>query len=161
MIDRVYCDGGVILTNPSPHGGTWAWVMLDGDEHHCGSGVVLASDIGQSVTNNFTEAYAAVQVLKGLPDDFAGTLFTDSRVTMCRLVNPRAKMKGLTKQLVSDLRKQVGRHPRLRVELVAGHPTRDELFRGIGSRWNVLCDRMCGAESLKYQRTNMKGVEVE
>jgi ribonuclease HI len=155
----VYCDGGVIAVNPSPHGGTWAWLALgeaDGRWRQ-ESGLVLPWEppfgegkavMAGPITNNQMELYAAVMALEAVPKGWAGILWTDSQVTLARLLGgcSFAGIHPSLKQRALDLRR--GR--KWTVKLVAGHPTRKELAAGTRerngfpvSRWNVWCDEEC------------------
>jgi ribonuclease HI len=151
MID-VYCDGGVIQVNPSPIGGTWAYVIVDQDgvEVRRAFGVVTPAEIGMpAVTNNFTEFFAALQAFYFLPKGWAGRLHTDSNVTRLRLIYPNAKMNGIPnpwQELLRYFRSHLGG---FNVTLLDGHPTKAQLEKGVGkrgnpvSKWNVLCDKLC------------------
>ncbi len=142
-----YCDGGVIGKNPSDQGGTWAYVLVgpDGMEITRASGVVLASEIGMDVTNNYTELWAAFEMMRALPAGWTGKAITDSFITLCRMRNRKAKMNGIPEKLQKVFRAEVSRVNAggVTFELVKGHPTRNQLANGIGSKWNVLCDRLC------------------
>jgi len=165
-----YTDGGIIGKNPSTIGGSWAYVFLNGDGRNVGecSGVVTPEDIGlPAITNNLTELFAAVQAMCDLPDGWAGTIFTDSYVTLCRISKkfPRPKFNGIPAELRELCLSQRYRLGAYGVELLAGHPTADDLRRGRKkgtnlpvSVWNVHVDKKCGAagrafvESLKESR---------
>lgn len=147
----LYCDGGVIGPNPSAHGGTWAWVAvgIDGESLHEECGVVEPADLGvEAVTNNFTELYAAWRALCSVPMWWAGSLHTDSLITMYRLTHGKG-FKNVPQWLrlaVLDRR----RDRAYQVQLVGGHPTGKELEGGslrrngyAASRHNVRCDELC------------------
>lgn len=149
--EKVYVDGGVVRQNPSPIGGTWACVLVDvnGRELDRASGFVSRESLGMDVTNNFTELLAAVEGLERLPDGWSGTLHTDSNVTRCRIIGRNPGMNGIPQALRDRLAACKKRLGFIRVVLLDGHPTRDQLFRGSGkrgnpvSKWNVLCDELC------------------
>lgn len=157
---EVYADGGVVMVNPSPHGGTWAWCHVAGERAVAeGSGAFPPSAYGMAtVSNNLTEFAALLFCLEALPDGWAGRVFTDSGVTLMRFQAPDAvKMNGIPDDLVARLRAVRGRLGELAFVLLGGHPTRKELAAGRRkdgkpvSRWNVWCDHQCGrrgAESL-------------
>lgn len=163
---HLYCDGGVIGRNPSAHGGTWAWceiaerskdwVLFDHD-----SGVVCPSDPSslspgttvswwppKPITNNVTELWAAVHALTAAGRGWDGVLHTDSKVTMLRLTTGTGF--GGVPQWLRLLTLGLRRGRRWKVELVGGHPTKDELLAGTlrrnglpASKWNVWCDERC------------------
>jgi ribonuclease HI len=152
---QIFCDGGVILKNPSPHGGTWAWVFVrDGAAFLAGSGTVTPESVGLPlVENNVTELVAAVEALEAAPNDWCGVLYTDSLNTLRRLTQEGAKMNGVTAELARRCGLQRIRH-RLHqregaVKLLDGHPTKKHLRLGVGKRgnpvsvWNVRCDETC------------------
>ena len=162
----VWVDGGVILKNPSPHGGTWCYVswlcrsvlgVAFSQRLHVDSGYYI--DGRNPVTNNQTELYAALKALEYLPPDWAGTIHTDSKITMFRLTRPNAGMKGIPKDIVDRLnaaKVRVGNN--FTVRLLAGHPTKKQLKEGIGRHGlpvhaeNVFCDRRCQELSKKFQK---------
>jgi ribonuclease HI len=164
MIASVYCDGGVIGRNPSPHGGTWAYCRIDqaGVRVDHASGYVFPVIPGNTVSNNVSELYAAVRALESLPDGWTGTLYTDSHVTECRVNRPRkASMKGVPCGLVEDLENVVDRLGTITVVLLGGHPTKAELYAGMRkdgmlvSSHNVFCDHLCSKLALEFKE---KGV---
>ena len=159
MIASVFADGGVILKNPSVHGGTFAFVLVDenGQEISHASGTVTPSDIGlPTVSNNYSELLACVNAMLYVPQEWDGTIYTDSFVTMCRLTAKNPGMKGIPKDLrvrTWEARLRLGA---FKVTLLDGHPTKDQLFSGIGkrgnpvSRWNDFCDRLCKEQARKF-----------
>lgn len=187
---NLYSDGGCIGRNPSKIGGTWAWCLVgNGKESkqnyemwsapdlseekilRCDYGVILPEEAGaKMVTNNVTELLAAVNALTAIGHLWTGTLFTDSYVTLRRLLGG-SKFSGVPqwlRMLVLDLRRNRLRQGRLDrmwgVSLVAGHPTKKELATGKRernglpvSKWNVWCDKRCREEarrSLDSERRN-------
>lgn len=161
-----FSDGGVMGRNPSAEGGTWAWChVLDGREVRHGKGAVTPAEIGLGrVTNNFTELLAAVLCLEALPDGWAGTLFTDSFVTLVR-VHPRTKkvrFNGIPEGLVERAKLQKVRLGAYKVVLLGGHPSREELAAGCRkdgkrvSRWNVLCDERCKSMAARFRQEQIE-----
>lgn len=145
----VYCDGGLVGPNPSRRGGTWAYCWVRRTVRiRTRSGVVTPDDLDvEAVTNNHTELLAAVLALESVPPDWSGTLFTDSRITACRLARRDVPFRGTPPWLVQRARALAGR---FKIVLVGGHPTELELMIGYrkGSRLpvsehNVACDKMC------------------
>jgi hypothetical protein len=159
----IYADGGVIGVNPSAEGGTWAYLHLnpEGTEPTLRmSGVCVPELEGMpTISNNYTELYAAVAALEAAPDGWEGRLHTDSHVTRCRLVNVRPGMAGIPDELRDRLFAQRARFKLTpdRVVLLDGHPTRAQLESGVGkrgnpvSRWNVACDEACNRAARDYR----------
>lgn len=155
-IGEVYCDGGVIGCNPSELGGTWSFVVPG-----CPivSGVVTPREAGlPKITNNYTELLAAVQALENMPAGWAGTIYTDSQITLFRIRNQKPKFNGIPQDLqqrVWAARKRLGNY---QVVLVGGHPTQNDLALGQDSRglpvskWNVECDKECTRLSKLHRR---------
>lgn len=163
MISFAFADGGVIAKNPSEHGGTWACLFLEEGQNAVEedvkvySGIVTPGQAGlRAISNNYTELLACVEALERLPDEWAGTLFTDSHCTRCRLVNAAPSMSGIPEDLQSRLWTARGRMGSFKVILLDGHPTKAQLASGIGkrgnpcSRWNVVCDKECGRLALEF-----------
>lgn len=159
---RLYCDGGVIGRNPSPHGGTWAFYYLiggnDDDPTFLKQSSLVTPDMAglPMITNNYTELLAAVCGMEVLPGGWDGTIYTDSHVTLCRLVNPGAGMKGIPDDLQARLAACKARLGDFRCVLLDGHPTTAQLAAGKGkrgnpvSKWNVLCDKECTRIAKEY-----------
>lgn len=163
--DYIFCDGGVIGANPSAKGGTWAycWVSHNGVMLKSESGVVLPDGSTQTnlktanvsyvptlktISNNLTEFVAALKALESVDEDWSGTLFTDSKVTLHRITNGKS-FKGIPEPMV-ELILAIRRARKYKVVLVAGHPTKKELLQGYRARnklptsaHNVWCDETC------------------
>lgn len=166
----LYADGGVIGRNPSPWGGTFAALLVDpfandgaGGILTLTSGIVTPADAGSgiaAITNNYTELLAAVRALDLAPSGWRGTLYTDSWVTLCRIVRPRAGFAGIPDALQAELRAVKARAGRFDVILLDGHPTLAQLAAGVGkrgnpvSKWNVECDRECGRLAAEWKANN-------
>lgn len=162
MTTSIFCDGGVISRNPSSIGGTWAVVLVgpDGAEVDRRRNVITPQEAGViAVSNNYTELLAACMGLSLVPDGWAGALYTDSNVTRCRLLGVHPRMAGIPAALEEFMWAQRRRLGPFTVTLLGGHPTKDDLFRGVGkrglpvSRWNVLCDKLCSAAARAYLAT--------
>ena len=83
--DAVYCDGGVIRRNPSPIGGTWAYIWTRTNESvREDRGLMPVSDDWPAISNNHSELQALVEAMEHLPDGWAGVICTDSGVTIAR-----------------------------------------------------------------------------
>lgn len=149
-VAAVYADGGIVGRNPSKVGGTWAYCRCDavGVRLDWRAGSVTPEEAGRAeVTNNFTELLAAVLALEGLPDGWAGTLYTDSQITAYRVGRERSKFAGIPEPLVARVAAVRARLGRYRVVLLGGHPSYAELAAGkrrdgLPCSWhNVFCDK--------------------
>jgi ribonuclease HI len=155
-IVALYADGGVILKNPSPIGGTWAWCAVDeeGNRVLWRGGVVPFA--GREITNNHTEQIAITLALETMPDGWSGIVHSDSMIALGRVFKG---WKG--KNLPDNIRRRsaaaVARLGRIEPVLLQGHPTKADLARGFGSRrgfpvsiHNVWCDEECGRQARAY-----------
>lgn len=148
----LYADGGVIVVNPSPLGGTWAWctVGADGARLTEAAGLLTPAEAGGPVTNNVTELLALVQGLEALPAGWAGTVYSDSWVSLQR-VFLAARLQNVPAWLVRRLHElqRSGKLAPMSYVLLDGHPTRAQLAAGRGKRGNpvsehnVWCDAAC------------------
>lgn len=163
---KLYTDGGVINRNPSPIGGTWAWVLCDDDtmvRHE--AGIILPGDIGLPViTNNVAELLAVIHALEAMPPGWEGRLLTDSACTMSRICARQekdGKRRTRLGKLIPAWHLERLDAALLRVgvfdmRLLGGHPTRSELdagFRRDGvpcSIHNVRCDKLCTEQARKH-----------
>lgn len=176
MKHHLFTDGGVILSNPSPHGGTYAWCLVRGDEereavliqeHSC---LIYPTGKNALITNNYTEMMAMAMalgdlwssILTGRYQGDNPIIYSDSQLTLERAFGNypwsgipdemRIKVQGI----VAALRDR----GELNYVLVAGHPTRAQLHQGYkikknGSRhpvskWNVFCDENCSALAKRF-----------
>jgi ribonuclease HI len=162
-IVAVYSDGGVVLKNPSPWAGTWAWVHVDeaGQVVNEGSGV-LPGSAARPVSNNVAELEAAVRGIEALPagcTPFA--LYTDSDVTAGRISATYSgtgytyAYRGISDALRERAQACIARYE-YGVVLLAGHPTRAELAAGRSrgglpvSPHNVRCDALCKERAIEF-----------
>lgn len=155
----LYCDGGVVKSNPSPFAGTWAFVHVRGvTVVHKRSGVIATSDLGQPATNNVTELLALIAGLKYLPDDWVGEICSDSAITLGRAFSGFA-WKNVPNWMIKEFgirRKRLKNWQRFTYTLLDGHPTKAHLLAGVGKRghpvseFNVMCDKMCSHEAEKF-----------
>ncbi len=157
---ELYADGGVIGRNPSPLGGTWAFRLLDNrkviDEQ---AGVITPEQAKlPSITNNLTEMVALVRGLQALPEDWTGTIYSDSQVTLGR-VFMGWKWNNIPLWLHHEYqaaRKRLVHWDELQYVLLDGHPTRAQLEAGKGKRGgpvsehNVWCDKACGYAAVGF-----------
>src|SRR4051812_45442004 len=99
--EKLYClytDGGNIGKNPSLLGGMWSYVVvsLEGQLVRQKAGIVTPADMElPNISNNTSELLGAVYGLETMPDDWEGTWFTDSDITMRRLLYPKTPCKGV------------------------------------------------------------------
>jgi len=152
MIKELYVDGGVIASNPSLVGGTYAVRLVYDDGQVYGySGVLSARNMGGAVTNNQTEMLALLQGLNSLPDDWCGTIYSDSAVTLGRVFQGW-KWQNIHEWMHEKYRMQRRRlinWDQIKYVLLDGHPTRAQLLSGVGKRGhpvsihNVWCDKAC------------------
>jgi len=161
-IVSVYADGGVIGSNPSAIGGTYAYRLIEEDEecaHYIdGAFVLTARENGGPVTNNQTEMMAVLSALELVPDDWAGTLYSDSQVTLGRVFMgwKWANVPQFMHAKYKDLRARLTRFEDIKWVLLDGHPTKAQLQAGKGKRGgpvsehNVWCDQACTEAGEKY-----------
>ncbi len=150
---KLFTDGGTVKKNPSLLGGTWAWCLVSGDEVVTSAcGVVGPFDLGSNlVTNNDTEAFAAIRGLQFMWDKFqgewTGEWWTDSKVTLHRLsTSDPLNLPAWARRRIMSLRKK----RTWTTVLCAGHATKRELEQGFRERnklptsvWNNYVDEMC------------------
>ncbi len=159
MSEHLYCDGGVIGRNPSLIGGTWAYcLVVDGEIVRSDCGYVSVKDTEPHpghVTNNLTELVAAVKALEAVGKGWDGTIHTDSSITMTR-IKESTKFANIPQWLrLKALEVRRGR--KYKVVLLAGHPSRSELIKGVAerngnpvSKFNVWCDNECKRLSREF-----------
>lgn len=157
----LYADGGVIGSNPSSIGGTWAWCLVDAaGQRICEySGVIRACDAGvPAVTNNLTELLALVNGLDALPSGWQGTVYSDSWVSLQR-VFLAAKLNNVPPWLIDRLQalQKSRKLAEMSYVLLDGHPTKAQLAAGVGKRGhpvsihNVFCDAECQRRARQYR----------
>jgi ribonuclease HI len=165
----VYGDGGTIGKNPSPDGGTWAWVAVDEDgwmihwEHGWftpplteeGGCETREPDHLPVVENNQSEFAAillALRSIKSVRPDWNGLVFTDNLTTIRRW-----SRAGSLKNIPRDWQQEMARIQRMpglvgdpsRWTLLDGHPSKAHILAGIGKRGypvsvhNKQCDELC------------------
>lgn len=158
MTTSLYCDGGVIGSNPSSVGGTWAFCIVENDERifeH--KGFITPGEDLPAITNNLTEMLALVRGLQQLPVGWAGTIYSDSQITLGRAFEGW-KWKNIPAWLHHEYQVARGRlgWPNIKHVLLQGHPTKAELLAGVGksgrpvSEHNVWCDKACGERAEYY-----------
>ena len=148
----LYVDGGVIGSNPSMIGGTYAYRLIFEDGNNVGwANVVTPAEIGGPVTNNQTEMLAMLEGLKRLPDHWVGTIYSDSAVTLGRVFSGW-KWKNIPvwmHKVYQEQRARLTYWSELKYVQLDGHPTKAQLLSSIGKRGNpvsehnVWCDHAC------------------
>lgn len=156
MTLTLYVDGGVITRNPSPFGGTWAFIIMDhiGKVYQAGAGAFRPAHFELDVvTNNQTEMYAMLCGLQAVPSNCDKlAICSDSMVTIGRVslgwkwtnipIDFRVQYQAIIQSLPM-WRKD------FKFTLLDGHPTTQQLLTGLGkrgnpvSKYNVWCDRKC------------------
>lgn len=140
----LYVDGGLMSSNPSVVGGTYAAILLSKKqkEKRFTSGIILPEWISrETVTNNASEMKAMIAGLSLLPDNWKGIIYTDSKVTRSRVirrydVDARWEMRGWMNTPINYFMEFLEHRKRLRNwyqftwVLLAGHPNRKELPKG-------------------------------
>lgn len=174
---KLYSDGGVVKKNPSPIGGTWAYVLVRDDQDIIGfnKGFISPQDMGvdEFVTNNQTELLAMVEGLSHLKHDAIVEICSDSEITLGRMFRGYA-LKNIPAWLVRVMKHEQERlihFKKFTYTLMDGHPTAMEVQRGIGkkghitSKYNVLCDDMCNQVAQRYKDVTVekppKKTEIE
>ncbi len=156
---NLYADGGVIRSNPSPYGGTFAWLLVDENDKRisCDSGVIEPKNVGMlKITNNLSELWAAISALEAMPPNWAGTIWSDSKITCYRLTTSD-KFNGIPRDLKYKCLR-LRRWAKWKVRHLGGHPTKRELLAGVDgrglvvSKYNCWCDLRCGEEALRFLR---------
>lgn len=151
--NALYADGGCVGRNPSKEAGVWSWAHTANNEFlrgHCGW--VTPDVMGtKEVTNNQTEMLAMLYGLQALQPDWYGMVYSDSQVTLGRVfIDWRWKnIPYWMQEIYKVQRARLKNWDKIRWCLLAGHPTREQLAKGIGrnglpvSIWNKWCDDSC------------------
>ena len=149
-IVELYADGGVINSNPSGIGGTWAFcgVNSDGERIIEQSGVVPATAT-RAISNNHTEQIAITKALEAMPDGWSGVVYSDSKIALGRVFKNWSET-NLPRNISERSKKAVARLGEIKTVLLQGHPTKADLEAGIGKKrglpvsiHNVWCDKAC------------------
>lgn len=148
-----YCDGGLILANPSPWGGAWAYRQVDqfGLLYAQESGLVVMEDYPElhgRLTNNQIEYRALVACLVALPAGWNGPVYSDSRNALRAVFRPDDP-SWVPRPWMGMARRAKARLGQLTPLHVGGHPTRNDLRRGYSMKGHLVsehqhwCDREC------------------
>lgn len=163
----LYCDGGVILKNPSTIGGTWAVrLVAAGQVVRDASGTITPAEAETTaITNQLAELYSLVRGLEQLPPDWVGVVFSD-----CECALGRAFMGWRWSNLPAWLhhryqaaRARLVHWSEIGHVLLDGHPTRAQLAAGIGKRGHLVsehnrwCDLACQAEAGRFVGAALNG----
>ncbi len=151
---ELYVDGGVVQVNPSPIGGTYAWLLVDDGVRVKGCAYFMSAETAKLpvVTNNQTEMMALIKGLSQLPNDWCGCIYSDSAITLGRAFSGW-KWKNVPEWIQNRFFAQRLRFiywDRITYVQLDGHPTKAQLASGIGKRGNpvsihnVWCDEACG-----------------
>jgi ribonuclease HI len=166
-VKAVYTDGGLLLKNPSPVGGMWAFRMVDHEDRLLDSGVIYefsAGIIKPGITNNVTEYIAAAKAFELLPEGWSGIWRPDSEVTIERFLG---RYPGMNLPRAVKLRgeRAWARLNNVQIELLGGHPTKKELISGFRKKdgkpvsiHNVWCDKACTARGIQLKELWDRGV---
>lgn len=158
-MSELYTDGGVIGINPSGIGGTYAYCLIEDDKIILSDAGVIIPNSGNRITNNHSEFTAALMGLEALPDGWSGNLCSDSQVTLGRLRSDW-KLNNVPCEWVTRARNALARLGKVIPVLIQGHPTKQELNRGMGNRgypvskWNVYCDHECNRVAKEYMKVH-------
>ncbi len=168
----VFSDGGIIGSNPSPIGGTWAYCIMTPEDRMIGSGsgIILTAGAKQaagdcdmvqqdnlpfdSVENNLMEMIAAVEGLKRTKAGDSIIWGCDNNNTIQRITGSWA-WNGIPHD-IKELAQEIARTRTIVPILLSGHPTKAQLLSGIGkrgtpvSKWNQWCDSECNRVKKLY-----------
>jgi ribonuclease HI len=156
----LYADGGVIQKNPSIIGGTWAWCATDSENPKFGERVIgrggVVPYVNRPISNNHTEQIAITLALEAMPDGWSGIVYSDSQIALGRVFQSW-RTKNLPDNIIRRSAAAVARLGKIRFVLLQGHPTKDDLIKGVGKKrgypvsiHNVWCDKECGRQAEKY-----------
>lgn len=158
---KLYTDGGVISKNPSPYGGTWAWILVRDEQIvDQGSGILRPEmiDLFNTVTNNQSELFALIRGLSCLEAHVTLEICSDSNVSLGRVFRG-SSFHNIPSWMVGELNGQRRRFlnwSKFSYTLMDGHPTKEHLALGIGKRghpvsiFNKMCDDLCREQSDLY-----------
>lgn len=169
-MEELYADGGCIGPNPSPLGGTWAWVRTRDDAPiQAASGVLLPSDLhATQVSNNNSELYALLVALLTLPEGWDGRVNSDSQTALGWVFKgwKQDKIPPCLRDVLNALITS-GKLLFLDSRLLQGHPTKEDLRKGVGAKrglpvsiHNVACDAMCNEEAAGFKARMQKPVAL-
>lgn len=161
----VYADGGLCLSNPSPYGGSWAYVMVDENQKvfREQSGFMTPQQLEMPVaTNNVMELYALVRAILCTSVDASPHFYTDSKVTLLRVFGGSrlANVPAWLLEATEAAQFLLPCFPGFAYTLLQGHPSQIELNGGTGdtgrpvSIHNARCDELCRTQANYWQAKN-------
>jgi ribonuclease HI len=152
----IYTDGGLLSSNPSSLGFTWAWCRVEAGVRVAeASGWVRASELPprpetgiREATGNVAEFYAVLMAFEALADGEIVTVFTDSEITIKRWAEVGA-LHGIPISWRQRMNHCLARHGGSFWHHLDGHPSKADLERGhkengdAVSEHNVYVDALC------------------
>ena len=149
----LYATGGTIGANPSPAGGTWAYVLVDGADQEVGyqAGVLTPQAVGTTTISNQVSSFVAILAgLAALPAGWSGNVASPQEIALGRICRGYA-LTGIPPVLVQRGQRVLQRFDpdALHPVLLAGQPTQAQLHAGVGahgkpvSEHQVTCQTLC------------------
>jgi ribonuclease HI len=147
---KLYTDGSTIMKNPSPYGGTYAWIVVNSANKAVmtGSGVYTPDKIGADVvTNNQMELVAILHGLQAArtKGHVIREIVSDSRITLGRLFDGW-RLKNVPDWMIEMMDNTSLRG--VRGTFVKGHS---------GDYWNEMADKMTNDEGVAFLQS--KGLD--
>jgi len=171
--EQLFVDGGLIGSNPSKIGGTWAYRLLSkGEIVKENSGMITLKESEMyRISNNLTEMLALINGLNILPFDWRGTVFSDSKITLGRVFVgwhwSDDELPAWMKNRLENQKARLVHWGQIHCGLLDGHPTKAHLASGFGKRGhhvsehNLAVDKMCRKAASDYVASlEMKYAEV-
>lgn len=161
MKSILYTDGGVIKSNPSPFGGTWAYCLVGyrGNHLYEDCDYILANKLpSKRITNNQMELLAVIRGLQTIQRDMVIHICSDSEITLGRVFK-NYSMENIPDWMIEQLddeKKRLHNFKKFKYTLLSGHPTKAQLETGIGRRghpvsyWNKHVDELCRKAAQDY-----------
>lgn len=149
----LYATGGTIGANPSPHGGTWAYVLVDGADQEVGyqAGVLTPQVVGTTTITNQVSSFVAILAgLAALPAGWSGNVASPQEIALGRVCQGYA-LTGIPPVLIQRGQRVLQRFDpeALQPVLLAGQPTQAQIRAGVGtpdkpvSEHQVTCQTLC------------------
>lgn len=152
LVKTAYTDGGLIPRV----GGAWAWCAVDKDNNLIfGESGFFCVPAGKEITSHQTEFAAMTKALEAMPDGWAGTVASDSELTLNRFFKGHACF-NIPPNMLERAKTSIARMGKMKSLLLQHKPTKADLKSGFGaktglpvSEWNVWCDKRCDQEKAK------------
>ena len=149
----LYATGGTIGSNPSPYGGTWAYVLVDAADQEIGYqvGVLTPQAVGTTTISNQVSAFVALLAgLAALPAGWSGNVASPQEIALGRVCRGDA-LTDIPSVLLQRGQRVLQRFDldALQPVLLAGQPTQAQLRAGVGahgkpvSQHQVTCQTLC------------------